>query len=884
MKKQFFFAWAVLCLSAGSAKAQSWKPGYTHIPTRWTQQVSPANVHKEYPRPQMVRKNWKNLNGLWEYAIVPKDAAPPSQYNGKILVPYPVESALSGVKRSLQPTEELWYKTRIQQPVAKPGERVLLHFGAVDWQATVFVNGKKIGVHEGGYQNFTFDITDALKPGSNEINVKVFDPTDKGFQPIGKQTLTPSNIYYTPTSGIWQTVWLETVPQTHIDKIKTVPDIDNENLYVTVNASASARVELIATSTGKPIGRASGNVGETIALPVKNAKLWSPESPNLYDLSVRLIDENGKQLDAAQSYFGMRKIAVGKDEKGVERLLLNNKYVYQLGVLDQGFWPDGLYTAPTDEALAYDIKAIKAMGFNTIRKHIKIEPARWYYHADKLGMIVWQDMVQPSYTLSDDAKAAFEKEMVENIDQLGNYPCITTWVLFNERWGAYDQKRLSAQIGKLDPSRILNAHSGEVLYVNEESRHVADELPKYEGSVMTDIHSYPNPMLPEKQPGKAMVLGEFGGVGVSVPYHQHNDLQAWGYVQVKPKELEGKYGMMISQLKSLEAKGLSASIYTQPFDVEDEENGLLTYDREVIKIPLEKIRQMNSALTPNTKIDYAVTSLAKNIDVSNTDERFAEMQKHMNTRKKDSAFLRRLTLMAMRQKDQPALTRITAAYVNSLKNLYTKTNLEFLQRITRTSADTGFVIFSKNASMVNAVLGGFEAQRKVMDVISGEEISPYTKDKNAVVDWDAIEKKAVAKNEELGREVVYGYRMMYHLDRKELPEFTKYYQLYFSRAIGRSIFHVNNVSWELFKKSDDTAALNLAVKAMKFDLENYTGHNPNMIDTYANLLYKTGKKDDAIYWQTQAISKSTIKEQKERLMDVLEKMKKGEPTWIGVED
>lgn len=884
MKKQLFFAWAILCLSASNASAQTWKPGYTHIPTRWTKQVSPANAHKEYPRPQMVRKNWKNLNGLWEYAIVQKDAAPPSQYNGKILVPYPVESALSGVKRVLLPTENLWYRTSIPRPVTKANEKVLLHFGAVDWQATVYVNGIEVGMHEGGYQNFSFDITDALKCGNNEIGVKVFDPTDKGFQPVGKQTLTPANIYYTPTSGIWQTVWLETVPETHIEKIKTVPDIDKQTLYVTVNASANARVEITAMYGGKPVSKMEGAAGETMALPVKNAKLWSPESPNLYDLSVRLMDNNGKQLDAAQSYFGMRKIAVGKDDKGIERILLNNKYVYQLGVLDQGFWPDGLYTAPNDEALAFDIKAIKAMGFNTIRKHIKIEPARWYYHADKEGMIVWQDMVQPSFSLSDNAKAAFEKEMAENIEQLNNYPCITTWVLFNERWGAYDQQRLSAQIGKLDPSRILNAHSGEVLYVNEANRHVPDDLPKYVGSAMTDIHSYPNPMLPEKQAGKAMVLGEFGGVGVSVPYHQHNDLQAWGYVQVKPKELEGKYEMMINQLKNLEAKGLSASIYTQPFDVEDEENGLLTYDREIVKIPFEKIRQLNSAITPNTKLNFSVNNLAKNIDVKNTDDRFAELQQQMKAGKKDSAFLRRLTLMAMRVKDQPALTRITAAYVNSLESPYSKANLVFLRGITRSSSDTGFVIFANNTAKVNAVLGNNEAERKIMSVIASEDITPYTKDENAVVDYDAIEKKAVVKHKELGKEIVYGHRTMYHMGRKEWPEFTKYYQLYVSRALGRSFLHVNNISWELFKHSDDTAALNLAVKAMKFDLEHYSGENPNMIDTYANLLYKTGRKDDAIHWQTQAISKSNNKDQKERLTQVLEKMKKGEPTWIGIED
>jgi beta-galactosidase/beta-glucuronidase len=490
------------------------------IPTRWTNEVSPKNVLPDYPRPQLVRKQWQNLNGLWDYAITEKKVGTPKGYNGKILVPYPLESALSGVQKSLQPTQNLWYRRLFQSPSLKSGERLLLNFGAVDWQATVFINGKQIGEHTGGYTGFTFDVTDALKKGNNEVVVKVFDPTDQGIGPHGKQVLRPQNIYYTPSSGIWQTVWMEVVPIANIRSLTITPNIDKSQVEITVNSAVKSTVQLIVE--GRTI-ESTSNV--MIVVPVKNAKLWSPTSPYLYDFIAKLGN------DIVKSYFGMRKVSIQKDEQGVDRIFLNNKYTYNLGTLDQGFWPDGLYTAPTDAALSFDIKAIKAMGFNTIRKHIKVEPARWYYHADKLGMLVWQDMVNPNQGLSEGSKAEFERESQEMLVQLHNYPSITTWVLFNEKWGQYDQERLTKWIKKTDPSRLVNGHSGEYLYVNKVLRSPSPDA--YISADMTDVHSYPNPMLPIKQQNKVQVCGEFGGIGVPIEGHLWDDLVAgWGMMEL----------------------------------------------------------------------------------------------------------------------------------------------------------------------------------------------------------------------------------------------------------------------------------------------------------------------------------------------------------------
>ncbi|MBW8683393.1 glycoside hydrolase family 2 protein [Chitinophaga rhizophila] len=606
---------SALC-SAMAAEAYSqsdWQMQPVAIQTRWAKDVSPDNVLPEYPRPQMVRQQWSNLNGRWQYAITPKEATAPATFDGTILVPFAVESALSGVKKPVLPTQRLWYKRSFPKPAVSEGEKVLLHFGAVDWQTKIYVNGKKAGEHTGGYQHFTFDITTLLQDGDNELLVDVYDPTDQGPNPHGKQVLAPKGIRYTATTGIWQTVWLETVPPVHITDLILTPDTDGGYLSLTVHTSGAGNytIEAAASADGKMNGAVKGPANQALKIPIRDAHLWNPEDPFLYDLSVKLI-KDGAVRDEVTSYFGMRKVEIKKDEKGQERIFLNNRYTYNLGVLDQGFWPDGIYTAPTDEALKFDIAAIKSMGFNTIRKHIKIEPARWYYHADKLGMLVWQDMVTCA-SLESAAKAAFEKENAVNVQQLYNYPSIICWVLFNEGWYSYDQSRLTDWFRKKDPSRLINGHTGEN-YDKEGAQAVTSKWP---GSHLADVHDYPGPGIAPAVPGKARVLGEWGGVGVPVKGHQWNAAAGWGYVKITPSEMTDKYSSMVKKLKQYETDGQSGSIYTEPFDVEIEENGLITYDREVIKVPLETLRQIHAPFAPQEYSKSLLSSLTfKNADTS----------------------------------------------------------------------------------------------------------------------------------------------------------------------------------------------------------------------------------------------------------------------------
>ncbi|SDG16808.1 sugar-binding domain-containing protein [Chitinophaga filiformis] len=600
-------------LYADSHSQSSWKMQPIAIQTRWAKQVNPARVLPEYPRPQMVREQWVNLNGLWQYAITDKDAKQPSSFDGEILVPFPVESTLSGVKKPVLPTQQLWYKRSFDRPATKEGERILLHFGAVDWQTKVYVNGKEAGQHAGGYQNFSFDITSLLVNGRNELVVDVYDPTDQGPNPHGKQVLAPKGIRYTATTGIWQTVWLETVPAIAITDLMITPEVDEDHLSLTVHTSGETdyTIEAIASTNGKMAGSVKGPANQPLKLPLRNAHLWSPEDPFLYDLSVRLV-KNGAVKDKVKSYFGMRKIEVKKDDQGQERIFLNNKYTYNLGVLDQGFWPDGIYTAPTDEALRFDIAAIKGMGFNTIRKHIKIEPARWYYHADKLGMLVWQDMVTCA-SLEPDAKAAFEVENEANVNQLYNHPSIICWVLFNEGWYTYDQPRLTQWLQQRDHTRLINGHTGE----NYGKDGPQDLAGKWANSDLADIHDYPGPGIAPALPGKARVLGEWGGVGVPVKGHQWNAAAGWGYVKITPSEMIDKYASMVKRLKTYETAGQSGSIYTEPFDVEIEENGLITYDREVVKVPLETLRRLHAPFTAQERSKMLLPTLAlKNADTT----------------------------------------------------------------------------------------------------------------------------------------------------------------------------------------------------------------------------------------------------------------------------
>ncbi|MBB5439622.1 hypothetical protein HDC92_003315 [Pedobacter sp. AK017] len=732
---QFLSAVGLLGFSLSVTAQNNYKMQNVPIQTRWANEVSPANALKEYPRPQLVRGNWTNLNGLWDYAITEKDVTKPSEYSGQILVPYPIESALSGVKKPLLPTQNLWYKRSFVRPVTSGGERVMLNFGAVDYEATVFVNGLEVGKHSGGYTEFSYDITAALKDGSNEIVVKVLDPSDQGVGPHGKQVLNPANIYYTPSSGIWQTVWMEVVPAASISSLTITPDIDKSQVNISVNSSTKSAVEL--TIDGRIIKGMSNTV---IPVPVKELKLWSPANPYLYDFTAKLGS------DVVKSYFGMRKISVAKDEKGVERIMLNNKPYYNLGTLDQGFWPEGLYTAPTDEALAFDIKAIKAMGFNTIRKHIKVEPARWYYHADKLGMLVWQDMVNPNQRLPEGSKAAFEAGSAEILRQLHNYPSITTWVLFNEKWGQYDQERLTKWIKTTDPSRIVNGHSGELLYVNEILRSPSPNA--YVGADMTDVHAYPDPMNSIKQDGKARICGEFGGIGVFIPNHQWLTSSAWGYIQEKPAALKAKYTIMNQHLQLFHKDGLSGSIYTQPFDVEGEQNGLMTYDREVVKIPFAELRKIHSVLNPIMGIIPNVT--AKDADLTEPAQIYSGMFQQYIDGKKDEAFLKQLAMMSTQAGDKPGAALIGSEYIATMKSPLSEDDVNSVAQFTKSTKDTGFQLMIKNEADFKKVLGDRKYTTTMMNLIFKGEMEPLMQKKAS---WDEIG-KAVAGYGAAGEEIL----------------------------------------------------------------------------------------------------------------------------------
>lgn len=858
-----FIAFLFIQLTVYS-QSSSWHLQPTTIKTRWASRVNPANTLPEYPRPQLQRANWTNLNGLWQYAITDKNAASVSTYNGSILVPYPVESALSGVKKQLLPSQLLWYRRTLTRPALKPGDRVLLHFGAVDFDATVYVNGKEVGRHKGGYQNFSFDITDNLKGGTNELQLKVWDPTDQGPNPHGKQVLNAGSIWYTPSSGIWQTVWMETVPKNYIEKLVITPDVDRSVVRVTVKAATDAPVLL--TTAGKTV---SGKSNKEIEIPIKDAKLWSPDAPFLYDLSVQM------GADKVKGYFGMRKIEVKKDEKGFDRIFLNNKYTYNLGTLDQGFWPDGLYTAPTDEALQFDIKAIKAMGFNTIRKHIKIEPERWYYYTDKLGMLVWQDMVNPG-SLSEEGKTEFENECEANINQLFNHPSITTWVLFNEKWGQYDQQRLTQWLKRKDPTRLVNGHSGEILYVNDKLRSPSPDA--FIDADIADVHAYPNPGHVQVQPGKASVVGEFGGIGVPIEGHIWDDLVAgWGYDGVvTPAKMKQQYAGMVDSLKVLEREGLSGSIYTQPFDVESEQNGLLTYDREIIKLPAATFRSINGKLWPSTSNLAGVTAgfSAKTAEEGGSAD-YAERLKAYEGGKRDSAFLRGLALMAAQQKDGANVSRVGTAYFNQLKNPFDETNLKMIRKTTQSTKDPGFNFFYKNAAKINAILGDDESEALTTMLIERDFINPYTS--KGTQDWGAIRSNLVTQYGALGEEIALQSQFLYAVNHGDWSTFSKATNSWFSKY-GKnrkwiSTMLINQVAWAVFENTGDTEALQAALTMTAYAVSVDPGM-PELLDTHANLLYRLGKKDEALQWEEKAAAFGN-----QEILQTLEKMKKGEPTW-----
>ena len=578
-------------LSLGPAAAstfatQDWEPAPGPLLTRWAADVSPTSVHPEYPRPQMVRADWSNLNGLWSYAIAGREAACPAEAEGRILVPFPVESALSGVMRRVSPEERLWCWRSFEVPAGWAGRRVLLHFGAVDWEARVWVNGRELGSHRGGYDPFHLDVTDALvADGPQELVVACWDPTDAGTQPRGKQVREPRGIWYTPTTGIWRTVWLEPVNRVHVERLKMVPDLAAGILRLSPIApglGGGVTVEAVASLEGRvaAMGRSQGT---ELSLRLADPRPWSPDDPVLYHLVVRLR-RGAEVLDEVQSYFGMRSIELGQDGNGITRLFLNGRPLFHFGPLDQGFWPDGLYTAPTDEALRYDVEVTRQLGFNAVRKHVKIEPDRWYYWCDRLGLLVWQDMPSgdryigggdPDVDRDPESARQFELELERNVDALHDHPCIVMWVPYNEGWGQYATERITNWIRNHDPSRLVNSASGW--------------SDRGTGQVH-DIHSYPGPAICALEEERAAVLGEFGGLGLPVEEHTWQEKENWGYRSYDTREaLTEAYVELLARLRPLIGEGLAAAIYTQTSDVEIEVNGLMTYDRALIKMDAERI-------------------------------------------------------------------------------------------------------------------------------------------------------------------------------------------------------------------------------------------------------------------------------------------------------
>ena len=598
MKKNFLTM--LLALALCSSTFAQWKPAGNKIKTSWGEQLDPKNVLPEYPRPIMERNDWKNLNGLWKYAITKKGDPTPAAYQGDILVPFAVESSLSGVGKMINEKEELWYQRTFDVPSAWRGKQILLHFGAVDWKAEVWVNDVKVGEHTGGFTPFYFDITSVLNKGNNDLVVKVWDPSDRGEQPRGKQIANPHGIWYTPVTGIWQTVWLEPVATQYITNLKTTPDIDNNSVKVEVaaNTTSADKVE-VKVFDGKNLvakGAALNGVPVELAMPT-NAKLWSPDSPFLYNMEVTLY-KDGKAIDQVKSYTAMRKFSIRKGQNGITRLQLNNKDYFQFGPLDQGWWPDGLYTAPTDEALVYDLKKTKDFGYNMVRKHVKVEPARWYTHCDQLGLIVWQDMPNggpsPQWQArnyfngrevirSAASEANYRKEWKEIIDCLYSYPSIAVWVPFNEAWGQFKTPEIVAWTKEYDPSRLVNPASGGNHYTC--------------GDIL-DLHHYPGPNMFLYDPRRATVLGEYGGIGLVVEGNTWvNDKKNWGYVKFNTSdEVTNEYIKYGKHLLELIQKGFSAAVYTQTTDVEGEINGLMTYDRKVIKMNEAKVREINQQI------------------------------------------------------------------------------------------------------------------------------------------------------------------------------------------------------------------------------------------------------------------------------------------------
>lgn len=588
--------------AASSPRLSEFEFGEPPMETPWTGDVDPANPRPEYPRPRLTRERWLGLNGVWGFGSADDGESPPfgERLPETVLVPFPVESALSGVQRE---ESRMWYRRTFSLPDGWD-ERVRLHFEAVDFEATVYVDGQQVGSHAGGYDPFATDIADALADGEgddHELVVDVVDPTDDGQQPLGKQRDEPEQIYYTSCSGIWGSVWLEPVPDPHVASLDTAPDLDNEELRLTVEtdardgAAGTTRVRATVVADGTEVETVAGPADEKLAVPVPDPRLWSPDDPFLYDLQVELLFED-EVVDTVGSYVGMR--SVGRETvDGTPRFTLNGEPVFHMGTLDQGYWPDGVYTAPTDEALQADLQAHVDMGFNAVRKHVKVEPRRWYYHADRLGLLVWQDMAASAVRGErprESARQQFETGLRRMVAELDSHPSVVAWVPFNEGWGTFDVLRIVDLIREIDPNRPIDAQSG--IGVCEGAGRICGS--RGAGDVR-DYHNYPGPGSVPTGGDQVAVLGEYGGVGLKIPDHLWSDDREYSYATAADRgELTDLYVRKLAGVRAMAAGcgGLAAAFYTQLTDVEREINGLLTYDRQVEKVDVERVRQAHEAL------------------------------------------------------------------------------------------------------------------------------------------------------------------------------------------------------------------------------------------------------------------------------------------------
>lgn len=586
--------------------ASAWSVRGDKIKTTWSEKVTPQNVWQHYPRPQLKRTTWTNLNGLWQYAVTKMTAQKSMvKFENQILVPFAIESALSGVAQAFMPDDKLWYRREFLIDANAKGKNTILHFGAVDYECTIWVNNKLVGSHKGGNNPFSLDISKQLKSsGTQLLELSVVDPTDKASITRGKQQLNPTRIWYTPVSGIWQTVWIESVNSTYIRGLLPESDIAKNTVTLNfdfANLKGDEHLKINIFDQGKIISSTTTKAIKSIELAIPNPELWSPLSPKLYQIEVELAKKN-KSLDKISSYFAMRKVSMQKDEAGYNRIFLNGKSIFPFGTLDQGWWPDGLLTPPSAEAMLWDMIQLKEMGFNTIRKHIKVEPALFYYYADSLGLMLWQDMpsgfsserkkeeqilptADKDWNADKDISEQWKLEINEMIDALRFFPSITTWVVFNEGWGQHDTKNNVNMVLRKDASRIVNGVSGWA------DRNVGQ---------MYDVHNYPltSMIKPENNGNRLSILGEFGGLGLTCEGHIWNpNMTNWGYKDMNGSiDYISNYTQLIYDLETLIAQGLAAAIYTQTTDVEGEVNGLITYDRKIIKIPPYLLHLLHSRL------------------------------------------------------------------------------------------------------------------------------------------------------------------------------------------------------------------------------------------------------------------------------------------------